>query len=83
MLSNLVLDLFYWTDGWRRSVSLLIGSAGEEIFDLVVLRKKYLGGCQISSSKIKFRQINEKCFSIWSWTYSTELRAGRGVYPSY
>ena len=45
-------------------MSLLIGSTGEGIFDLVVLRKKYLGGCQISSSKIKFRHFNEKCFPI-------------------
>ena len=45
-------------------MSPLIGSAGEGIFDLVVLRKKYLGGCQISSSKIKIRQFNEKWFPI-------------------
>ena len=28
------------------------------------LRKKYLGGCQIPSSKGVLRQFNEKCFSI-------------------
>ena len=28
------------------------------------------------------RQFHEKCFSISSWTFSTELRAGGGVYPS-
>ena len=39
MISNLFLDLFYWTEGWPRSVFLLIGYASEGIFDLVVLRK--------------------------------------------
>ena len=29
------------------------------------------------------RHFHEKCFSISSGTYSTELRAGEEVYPSY
>ena len=39
------------------SVSLLLSCEREEIFDLVVLRKKYLGGCQIPSSKKCFKTI--------------------------
>ena len=34
------------------------------------------------AKKILSRQFQEKCFSISSWTFSTELRAGGGVYPS-
>ena len=34
------------------------------------------------AQKILSRQFHEKCFSISSWTFSTELRAGGGVYPS-
>ena len=55
--SNLLLDLFYWTEGWRRSISLLIVFAEEGFFDLVVLRIKFLGGCQISSSKNSLETI--------------------------
>ena len=35
-----------------------------EIFDLVVLRKKYFGGCWLRAQKILFRQFNEKFFPI-------------------
>ena len=34
------------------------------------------------AQKILSRQFHEKCFSISSWTSSTELRAGGRVYPS-
>ena len=34
------------------------------------------------AQKILSRQFQEKCFSISSWTFSTELRAGGGVYRS-
>ena len=34
------------------------------------------------AQKILSRQFHEKCFSISSWTFSTELRAGGVVYPS-
>ena len=34
------------------------------------------------AQKILSRQFHEKCSSISSWTFSTELRAGGGVYPS-
>ena len=44
------------------SVSLLIGSTGEGISDLVVLRKKYLGGCQISSSKLNLGILTKSGF---------------------
>ena len=64
------------------NVSLLIGCEREETFDLVVLRKKYRGRCQIPSSKNCLETFHEKCFSISSWTCSTEMRAGGGVCPS-
>ena len=48
---NLVLDLFYRNEGWRRILSILVGSEREGLYDLRVLRKKYSGGCQIRSSK--------------------------------
>ena len=34
------------------------------------------------AQKIISRHFHEKCFSISSWTYSTELTAGEEVYPS-
>ena len=48
---NLVLDLFYSNEGWRRIVSIPVGSERKGTFDLLVLRKNYSGGCQIRSSK--------------------------------
>ena len=45
-------------------MSVLIVSAGEVIVDLLVLRKKYLGGCQISSSKNSLLCNLTKCFPI-------------------
>ena len=37
---NLVKDLFKWNEGWSRSVSILVGSESEGIFDLGCLGKK-------------------------------------------
>ena len=34
------------------------------------------------TQKILSGHFHEKCFSISSWTYSTELRAGEEVYRS-
>ena len=47
-------------------MSQLIVSAGERIFDLAVLRKKYLVLRWLSDFELKkvSRQFNEKCFSI-------------------
>ena len=47
-------------------MSLHIVSAGERIFDLVVLRKKYLVLRWLSDFELKkgSRQFNEKSFSI-------------------
>ena len=47
-------------------MSLLIVSVGEEFFDLVVLRKKYLVLRWLSDFELKkgWKQFNEKCFSI-------------------
>ena len=47
-------------------MSLLMVSAREGLFDLVVLRKKYLVLRWLSDFELKkgSRQFNEKCFSI-------------------
>ena len=47
-------------------MSLLEVSAGEEILDLAVLRKKYSVLRWLSDFELKkgSRQFNEKCFSI-------------------
>ena len=34
------------------------------------------------ATKVLYRQIHEKSFSLSSWTYSTELRAAEEVYPT-
>ena len=39
---------------------VLIGSTGGVIVDLVGLRKKYLKGCQISSSKVILVRFHKK-----------------------
>ena len=64
-------------------MSLLIVSVGEGFFDLVVLRKKYLVLRWLSDFELKkgSGQFNENWFSIYSWTFYTELRAGGEVYP--
>ena len=63
-------------------MSLLKVSAGKEILDLAVLRKKYSVLRWLSDFELKkgSRQFNEKCFSIYSGTYYTELMAAGGVY---
>ena len=137
---NLVLDLFYWAEAWRRSASVLVILEREENFDPVDLRKKVLRwlsdfelkkiilgnfaktvfqsslvlfllnwglveACiptsrvrkgkefviwmfyeksaqvvvRFRARKILSRQFYGKCFSLSSWTYSTELSAGGGV----
>ena len=45
---NLVKDLYKLNEGWSRSVSVLVASESERIFDLGCLRKKYSCRCQIS-----------------------------------
>ena len=55
---------------------------GKKFCDLVVQRKSAQVVVRFRAKKVLSRQFQEKCFSISSWTFSTELRAGGGVYPS-
>ena len=59
---NLVKDLFKWNEGWSRSVSILVGSESERIFDLGCLRKKYSCRCQILHSKECRCAVSRKVF---------------------
>ena len=54
------MDLFKSFEGLGRSVIVLVGSNGGLNVDLRGLRKKYLIGCQISSSKIILVRFHEK-----------------------
>ena len=59
---NLVKDLFKWNEGWSRSVSILVGSETEGIFDLGCLRKNYSCRCQILRSKECRYAVSQKEF---------------------
>ena len=59
-LFNLVKDLFKWIEGLGRSVTVRVQSEGERIFDLGVIRKKYLIRCQISRSKTFYIAFQHK-----------------------
>ena len=59
---NLVKDLFKWNEGWSRSVSVLVSSESEGIFDLGGLRKKYSCRCQIFRSKDFRYAVSRKVF---------------------
>ena len=76
---NLVLDLCKLNEGWSRSVSILVGSESERIFDLGGLRKSTQVVVKICAYKSLGMQFHEKCFSIQSRTCSSEMRAGVGV----
>ena len=54
LLFNLVKDLFKWTEGLRRSVTVRVQSEGERIFDLGDIRKKHSIRCQIWRSKTRY-----------------------------
>ena len=57
-------DLFKSFEGICRSVIVLVGSDRGLIVDLGGLRKKYLIGCQISSSKITLVPFHKKSLSV-------------------
>ena len=59
---NLVKDLCKLHEGWSRSVSILVGSESEGIFDLGGLRKKYSCRCQILRSKECRCAVSRKVF---------------------
>ena len=59
-LFNLVKDVFKWTEGLGRSVTVRVQSEGERIFDLGGIRKKYLIRCQISRSKTLYLVFQHK-----------------------
>ena len=60
LLSTLVKDLFKWTEGLGRSVTVRIQSEGERIFDLGAIRKKYSIRCQILRSKTRYLVFQHK-----------------------
>ena len=60
MIFSIVKDLFKCIDGLCRSVIVLVSSTGGLIVDLGGLRKKYLIGCQISSSKVVLVLFHKK-----------------------
>ena len=59
-LLNLVKDLFKWTEGLRRSVTVRVQSEGQRIFDLGGIRKKYSIRCQILHSKTSYMVLQHK-----------------------
>ena len=54
LLFNLVKDLFKWTDGLGRSVSVRVEFEGEKFFYLGGIRRKNSIRCQISRSKTRY-----------------------------
>ena len=60
LLFNLVKDLFKWTEGLRRSVTVRVKSEGERIFDLGAIRKKYTIRFQIWRSKTRYIVFQHK-----------------------
>ena len=62
MFFNLVKDLCKLNECWNRSVSILVGSESEGIFDLGGLRKKYSCRCQVLRSKEFRYAVSRKVF---------------------
>ena len=62
MFFNLVKELCKLNEEWSRSVSILVGSDSEGIFDLGGLRKKYSCRCQILHSKECRCAVSRKMF---------------------
>ena len=60
LLFNLVKDLFKWTEGLRRSVTVRVQSERERFFDLGAIRKKYSIRCQIWRSKTRYIAFQHK-----------------------
>ena len=55
---------------------------GKELMIWLFYEKSAQVVVRFRAQKVLSRQIHEKSFSISSWTYSTELRAGEEVYPT-
>ena len=73
LLFNLVKDLFKWTEGLRRSVTVRVQSEGQIILDLGAIRKKYSIRCQISRSKTRYIVFQHKLLfnlvkDLFKWT---------------
>ena len=62
MFFNLVKDLCKLSEGWSRSVSILVGSETEGLIDLGFIRKKYSSRCQILRSKEFRYAVSRKVF---------------------
>ena len=60
LLFNLVKDLFKWTEGLKRSVTVRVQSERGRIFDLVSIRKNYSTRCQISRTKTRYIVFQHK-----------------------
>ena len=60
LLFNLVKDLFKWSEGLGRSVTVRVQSDRERIFDLGCIRKKYSIRFQTSLSKIRYIVFQHK-----------------------
>ena len=59
-LLNLVKDLFKWSEGLRRNVTVTVQSEGQTISDLGDIRKKYSMRCQILRSKTSYMVFQHK-----------------------
>ena len=64
MFFNLIRDLCKLNEGWSRSVSFLVGSESEGIFDLGGLQKSTHVVVNFCAQKSVGVQFHEKCFSI-------------------
>ena len=58
-LLNIVKDLFKWIEGLRRSVTVLVQSEGQRIFDLGGIRK-----CTLYMVKFRAQKLAIWCFNI-------------------
>ena len=92
MFFNLVKDLCKLNEGWSRSVSIIVGSESEGMFDLGCLRKKYSCRCQILRSKecrcavsrkVFFNLVKDLCKLKKGWSRSVSILVGSesaGIY---
>ena len=62
-------------------VSLLIGSAVQKFLIWLFYEQSALLVVDFELKKFSLGNLTKSFFPIYSWTYSTELRGGAGVYP--
>ena len=80
LLFNLVTDLFKWTEGLGRSVTVRVQSERKKIFDLGGIRKQYSIRCQISRSKTRYIVFQHKLiFNLVKDLYKWIEILGRSV----